>query len=190
LEHKRMFEQPTGKAEKDRSHSIMILSGIAVLAVIVLIVAVTRLKPSARVEMDTVSPVSHIYPESEPEYEQMPCPPQNVPQTEAQAYVPNLLITDIDRRKGEYPNLKSKYVRILCSVKNAGDRTIVGLQMRMVLLGFGCETLKEKIITVVPDKKAALGPGESASIDVSIDRTPDPAEIMHMRIEPYALKLN
>ena len=43
-----MFEQPTGKVEKDRSRSIMILSGIAVLAVIVLIVAVTRLKPTAR----------------------------------------------------------------------------------------------------------------------------------------------
>ena len=185
-----MFEQPTGKVEKDRSRSIMILSGIAVLAVIVLIVAVTRLKPTARVEMDMVSPVSQAYPESEPEFEQMHCPPKNVPQTEAQAYVPNILITDIDKRKGEYANLNSKYVRILCNVKNAGDRTIVGLQMRMVLFGFGCETLKEKVVSIIPEKKGALGPGESVSIDVSIDRSPDPSEIMHMRIEPYALKLN
>lgn len=185
-----MFEQPTGKVEKDRSRSIMIMSGIAVLAVIVLIVAVTRLKPSAQVEMDPVSPVSHEYPESEPEYEQMPCPPQNVPQTEAQAYVSNILITDIDKRKGEYQNLNSKYVRVLCNVKNAGDRTVAGLQMRMVLFGFNCETLKEKVISIIPDKKPTLGPGESVSIDVSIDRTPDPSEIMHMRIEPRALKLN
>ncbi len=185
-----MFEQPTGKVEKDRSRSIMILSGIAVLAVIVLIVAVTRLKPTAQIEMDRVSPVSQAYPESEPEFEQIHCPAQNVPQTEAQAYVPNILITDIDKRKGEYPNLNSKYVRILCNIKNAGDRTISGLQMRMVLFGFNCEILKEKIINLIPEKKATLGPGESVSIDVSIDRSPDQSEIMHMRIEPYALKLN
>ena len=65
-----------------------------------------------------------------------------------------------------------------------------GLQMRMVLFGFNCETLKEKVISIIPEKKATLGPGESVSIDVSIDRSPDPSEIMHMRIEPYALKLN
>jgi hypothetical protein len=93
-------------------------------------------------------------------------------------------------RKGEYPNLSSKYVRILCNVRNGGDRTISGLQMRMVLFGFNCETLKEKIITLIPEKNAPLGPGESLSIDVSIDRSPDPSEIMHMRIEPRALKLN
>lgn len=184
-----MFEQPAGKVEKDRSRLIMILSGIAVLAVIVLIVAVTRLKPAARIEMDRVSPVSQAYPESEPEFEKMLCPPQNVPQTEAQAYVPHLLITDVDKRKGEYANLNSKYVRILCNVKNAGDRTVVGLQMRMVVFDFKCEILKEKIVSVIPDKKATLAPGESVSIDISIDRTPDPSEIMHMRIEPYALKL-
>lgn len=185
-----MFEQPTGKVEKDRSRSIMILSGIAVLAVIVLIVAVTRLKPTARVELDMVSPVSQAYPESEPEFEQMPCPPQNVLRTDAQSYVPNILITEIDKRRGEYPNLNSKYVRLLCNVKNVGDRTLTGLQMRMVLFGFNCETLKEKIISIIPEKKATLGPGESVSIDVSVDRSPDQSEIMHMRIEPYALKLN
>ncbi|MGA9772412.1 MAG: hypothetical protein WBV94_25490 [Blastocatellia bacterium] len=185
-----MFEQPNGKIEKDRSRSIMILSGIAVLAVIVLIVAVTRLKPAAKVEMDPVSPVSQAYPESEPEFEKMPCPPQNVPQTEAQAYAPNILITENDKRTGEYANLNSKYVRILCNIRNGGDRTLVGLQMRMVLFGFNCETLKEKIISVIPEKRGSLAPGESLSIDVSIDKAPDKSEIMHMRIEPYALKLN
>jgi hypothetical protein len=185
-----MFEQPNGKIERDRSLAIMILSGIAVTAVVVLIVAVTRLKPSAKVEMETVSPVSRAYPESEPDYEEMPCPPQSIPQTEAQDYVSNILFRDIDARKGEYSTLNSKYVRVLCTIKNAGDRTITGFQVRMVLFGFKCETLKEKIIGVIPDKRTALGPGESLKIDVSIDRTPHPSEIMHVRIEPYALKLN
>jgi hypothetical protein len=186
-----MFEHPAGKVEKDRSRSIMILSGIAVLAVIVLIIAVTRYKPSVGVEMDGVSPVSQAYPESEfVELGRMPCPPQEVPNTEAQAYVSNLLIRDIDKRKGEYPNLNSKYVRILCTVKNAGERTVVGLEMRMVLFGFNCEVLKEKPISIIPGKKARLAPGESVSIDASIDRSPDPSEIMYMRIEPHALKLN
>jgi hypothetical protein len=38
-----MFEQPVVKSEKDRSQTIMILSGLAVLAVIVLIIVVTSL---------------------------------------------------------------------------------------------------------------------------------------------------
>ncbi|HWN98182.1 MAG TPA: hypothetical protein VNS63_02825 [Blastocatellia bacterium] len=185
-----MFEQPTGKIERDRSRSIMILSGIAVAAVIVLIVAVTRLRPAAKVEMEPVSPVSRAYPESDPDYKEMTCPPQNVTQTEAQEYVPNILFRDIDARRGEYPTLNSKYVRILCSIKNAGERTITGLQVRMALFGYKCETLKEKTVGVIPDKKAALGPGESVNIEVSIDRTPSFSEIMHARIEPCALKLN
>src|ERR1044071_4656126 len=156
-----MFEQPAGKVEKDRSRIIMLLSGVAVLAVIALIIAVTRYKPSAGAEMDKVSPVSQAYPESEfVELGQMPCPPQEVPTSEAQAYVPNLLIRDIDKRKGEYPNLNSKYMRVLCSVKNAGDRTILGLEMRMVLFGFNCEVLKEKLINVIPGKKGRFAPGE------------------------------
>jgi len=185
-----MFEQPNGKIERDRSRSIMILSGIAVMAVIVLIVVVTRLKPAAKVEMEHVSPVSLAYPESDPDFKEMPCPPQSIPQTEEQHYVASILFRDIDARSGEYPTLNSKYMRTLCSVKNAGDRTITGLQLRMVLLGFTCETLKEKVIGVIPEKKSTLGPGESINIDVSIDRTPHRSEIMHVRIEPYALKLN
>ncbi|HJQ26565.1 MAG TPA: hypothetical protein VKA60_21800 [Blastocatellia bacterium] len=185
-----MFEQPAGKEEKDRSRSIMILSGIAVLAVIVLIIAVTRYKPASGVEVDPVRPLSQSYPESEFVEGRLPCPSQDVPNTEAQAYVPHLLIGDIDKRKGEYPNLNSKYVRILCTVKNAGDRTVLGLEMRMVLFGFNCEVLKEKLINVIPSKKARLAPGESISVDASIDRSPDPSEIMYMRIEPHGLKLN
>ena len=184
-----MFEQPAGKVEKDRSRSIMILSGVAVLAVIVLVVAVTRYKPAARVELDRVSPVKEAYPESEPDFAKMPCPPSEVPQSEAQSYVPNILITDIDKRKGEYPNLNSKYMRVVCTVKNAGNRIVEGLQMRIVLYGFNCETLKDKIITVVPGKKATLAAGDSTTVDATVDRTPDPSEVMHMRIEPYALKL-
>ena len=185
-----MFEQSNGKIERDRSRSIMILSGIAVMAVIVLIVVVTRLKPAARVEMETVSPVSRAYPESEADYKDMHCPPQSVPRTEAQDYVANILIRDIDARSGEYATLNSKYMRMLCSINNAGDRRITGLQVRMVLFGFNCETLKEKIVPVIPEKRSALGPGESLNLDVVIDRTPPRWEIMHVRIEPYALKLD
>jgi len=184
-----MFEQPAGKIEKDRSRLIMGLSGIAVFIVIALIVAVTRLKPAAHIEMDRVYPVGQAYPASEPEFEKLPCPPQAITPSEAQTYVPNLLITNIDKREGEYTNLNSRYMRVLCEVKNNGDRVLLGLQMRMVLLGFNCETLKEKIINVIPERKGSLGPGESISLDASIDRAPERSSIMHMRIEPYALKL-
>jgi len=168
----------------------MILSGIAVMAVIFLIVVVTRLKPSAKVEMESVSPVSQAYPESAPDSKELPCPPQSISQSEEQGYVGNILFRDIDARSGEYSTLNSKYIRMLCTVNNAGDRTITGLQVRMVLFGFNCETLKEKLVTVIPEKRSALGPGESLNLDVVVDRTPARWEIMHVRIEPYALKLN
>jgi hypothetical protein len=182
-----MFEKPLGREEKDRSRMIMIVSGAAVLAVIALVIVVTQyVKPAAPVDME------RVYAVYDPETEQygvaLPCPPQNVAQTEAQSYVQNIKF-DVEKATGEYPNLNSKYARISGTVKNAGDRTIAGLQLRMVVYINECELVREKVVTVIPEKKGSLGPGESLSIDMSVDRTPDKTLITHMRIEPYGLKL-
>jgi len=182
-----MFERPVGKEEKDRSRMIMIVSGAAVLAVIALIIVVTQfVKPSTPVNMERVYPVYD--PETEEFGVPLPCPPQNVPQTEAQSYVPNVKFK-VEKVTGEYPNLNTKYARIYGTVKNTGERAIVGLQLRMVVFVNECEVAREKVVTIIPEKKNSLGPGESVQIDISVDRTPDKSQITHMRVEPYAIKL-
>jgi hypothetical protein len=160
-----MFEQPAVKSEKDRSQTIMILSGLAVLVVLVLIIMVTSLgrRPSQ-------SDVAHS---GSPEFD---------------GYAPNVRINNIEKKTGERLNIR--YARILCTVQNAGDQVLVGLQLRVAVIGTGGQLQKEKIITPVPNTRDTLGPNQTMNIDVSVERVPDPSEIMDMTIELYGLKLN
>ena len=159
-----MFEQPAVKSEKDRSQTIMILSGLAVLIVIVLIIVVTSLgrRPSH----------TDVARAGSPEYD---------------AYAPNVIISNIEKKTGE--RLNYRYARILCTVRNAGDAVLVGLQLRAAVIGTGGQLIKEKIFTPVPNTRDTLGPNESMNIDVSVERVPDPSEIMDMTIELYGLKI-
>jgi hypothetical protein len=159
-----MFEQPAVKSEKDRSKTIMVVSGLAVLVVIVLIIAVTSLgRRPAQAE------IAHA---GSPEFD---------------AYVPNVRIANIEKKTGERLNIR--YARILCTVQNAGDQVLVGLQLRAAIIGTGGQLLKEKIITPVPNTRETLGPNQTMNIDVSVERVPDPSEIIEMTIDVYGLKL-
>ena len=91
-----MFEQSAAKSEKDRSQTIMILSGLAVLLVIILIIVVSSLgKRTAQADF------AHA---GSPEFD---------------SYAPNIKIGGLDKRSGERMNYR--YARILCNVENAGD---------------------------------------------------------------------
>jgi hypothetical protein len=159
-----MFEQPTVKSEKDRSQVIMILSGLAVLVVIALIIIVTSFsrRPSQ-------TDVAHAG------------------SAEFDSYASNVKITNLEKKTGERLNVR--YARMLCVVQNTGDRVLAALQLRAAVIGTGGKLIKEKIITPVPNNRDTLGPNQSMNIDVSIERVPDPAEIMDMTIEVYGLKL-
>lgn len=159
-----MFEQPAVKSEKDRSKTIMVVSGLAVLVVIVLIIAVASLgrRPSQ-------AEIAHA---GSPEFD---------------AYVPNVRIANIEKKTGERLNIR--YARILCTVQNAGEQVLVGLQLRAAIIGTGGQLLKEKIITPVPNTRETLGPTQTMNIDVSVERVPDPSEIIEMTIDVYGLKL-
>jgi hypothetical protein len=159
-----MFEQPAVKSGKDRSQTIMILSGLAVLIVIVLIIIVTSFgkRPSQ-------TDVAHS---GSPEFD---------------AYAKNVIVSNIDKKTGERLNIR--YARILCTVQNTGDQVLAGLQLRAAVIGTGGQLLKEKIISPVPNTKDTLGPNQSMNIDLSVERVPDPSEIMDMTIELYGLKL-
>src|SRR5262245_26161020 len=159
-----MFEQPTVRSEKDRSQTIMILSGVAVLAVIVLIIMVTSFgRRPAQTEVVRAGT---------PEYD---------------SYASSITISNIDTRTGE--RLNTKYARILCTVQNTGERTLAALQLRAAVIGFGGQLLREKIITPVPNNRDSLGSSQAMNIDVSLEPVPDPSEIMTMTIELHGLKL-
>src|SRR5262245_52137522 len=117
-----MFEQPAGRVEKDRSRSIMILSGAAVLTVIVLIVLVTSF--SRR------SPRMQFAHAGSPEFD---------------SYVQYVLINDIDKRHGE--RITGRYGRIKCSIQNSGDHEIDGLQVRAAAIGLSDQVYVEKVLT-------------------------------------------
>jgi hypothetical protein len=159
-----MFEQPVVKSEKDRSKAIMLVSGLAVLVVIVLIVVVTSLgRRPAQLEIVTAG---------SPEFD---------------SYASNIRIGNIEKTTGERMNIR--FARVMCTVQNAGDQTLVGLQLRVAIIGTGGQVQKEKIFTPVPNIRDALGPNQAMNIDVSVERVPDRTEIMEMTIEVHGLKL-
>jgi hypothetical protein len=142
----------------------MILSGAAVLAVIVLIILVTSFgKRPAKIEM------AH---RGEPEFD---------------SYAESLSIDNIEMKHGE--RLNTKYARILCTVRNTGDRALDGLQLRASVIGLSDEIIREKTFTPVPDIRNRLGPGQSMRIDVSLEPVPDSSLIKDMKIELHGLKL-
>mgnify|MGYP003576832268 CR=1 FL=1 len=159
-----MFEQPAGNVEKDRSRAVMIVSGLAVLAVIVLIVLVTSVKKNT-------APLEFARAGS-PEYD---------------GYISAVKFSALDQRTGE--RLNQRYGRILCTLTNSGDRIISGLQVRMAAIGLSNELLREKVATIIPGNKDTLAPGESINIDISMEPIPDPSEIQDMTLQVYGLRL-
>ena len=159
-----MFEQSSVKSEKDRSQTIMILSGLAVLLVIVLIIVVTSLG-----KRTVQSDMAHA---GSPEFD---------------SYVSNVKIGNIEKRSGERLNIR--YARILCTVENGGESVLSGLQLKASIIGTGGQPLKEKIFTPVPGTRDILAPKQTMNVDVSVERVPDPSEIMDMTIEVYGLNV-
>ena len=160
----RMFEQPAVKSEKDRSRTIMILSGFAVLAVLALIIVVSSLarRPSQ---------AEYALPGS----------------AEFDAYAANVLISDVEKVTGE--RIIGRYVVIRCVVQNIGDKVLSGLQLKATVVGTGGQLIREKIINPVPNTKGSLGPNQAMKVEVSLERVPEPWEIRDMTIELYGLKV-
>lgn len=159
-----MFEQPAQKSEKDRSRTIMILSGLAILAVIALIILVT----------------SFARRPSQTEFE-------HAGSTEFDAYAPSVLISNVEKRTGE--RITGRYALILCKVQNTGDKVLIGLQLKATVIGTGGQLIREKVITPVPNNRDTLEPNQTMKIDVSLEGVPDPSEIRDMTIELNGLKL-
>lgn len=162
-----MFEQPRENVEKDRSRLVVIISGVAVGAVILLIVLVSSFcKSGGRFEM--------AGPDSD----------------EFKAYANNIKIELVDKFEGERDLGKPvRYARLVCNVTNTGDKTLVGLQLKGTAYGFNNESLREKVTTYIPGPHRELDPGEMIRVELTMEPIPDPATIMDFKVEVAGLKL-
>jgi hypothetical protein len=160
-----MFEQPAGNVEKDRSRMIVILSSAAVAVVVGLIILVGSRSVIQPAQVELARKGSE----------------------EFDSYIEHVQITNINRTTAE--RLQNKIGIIRCRVTNAGDKTITGLQLRGVALGFNNEVLKETIITPLPRVRESLGPNQFMPIELYLEPIPDPAAVMEMTIEVYGLKV-
>lgn len=157
-----MFEESEVKSEKDRSRTIMTLSGLAILGVIALIILVTSF---ARRPSQTEFLIAGSL--------------------EFDAYAPSVSINNIEKRTGE--RITGKYALVLCRVQNDGDKLLSGLQLKATVIGLGGQVIREKIVTPVPNSRDTLGPMQAMKVEVSLERVPDPNEIKDMTIELHGL---
>ena len=162
-----MFEQPGENIEKDRSRLVVIMSGIAVGAVIVLIVMVTSFcKSGGRVEI--------AGPESD----------------EFKSYVNNIKLDLVEMREGERDLGKLvRYARLIYNVTNTGDKTLVGLQLKGTAISLSNEIIREKITTYIPGPHSELKPGETIRVELNMEPIPDPATIQDFKVEAVGLKI-
>jgi hypothetical protein len=169
----RIFEQPTGKVEKDRSRLIMIISGVAVFIVIGLII-VQRMchTDSAKIEFARAG---------SPEFD---------------SYKDSVVLSNIEKFTGERLNID--YARLHSRVRNTGDKSIVALQIRMAEIGFDGNTVKrkdgslvEKLVTVIPSQltgRKSIEPDEVMDIDLNLEPIVTD-ELMDIVVEIAGLKV-
>src|ERR1044072_3836420 len=160
-----MFEEPVGKVEKDRSHLIIGVSGVAVVLVIALIVLVSSLssRQTAKIEMSVAG------------------------SSEYDDYAQYVTVSDMVQFEGE--RLNNRYARIRCKLNNTSDKTLSGVQLRIAALGYNSETLKEKYVTPIPVTNETLNPHQTINLELFMEPIPDPAEIMQITVEVTGLKL-
>jgi hypothetical protein len=161
-----MFDQSETHQGKDRSRTVIALSGIAVLLVGALIIIVASRPPAQTTEPELAGPGS----------------------AEFDSYVNNIAITDVEKFTNN-TLIGRRQATLKANVTNKGDRVVVGLKIKAAAVGFGGETLTFRIATPVPRQKETLGPGETAKIEIQIDPIPDPAQIQDFTLQVAGLRL-
>ncbi|HUK90954.1 MAG TPA: hypothetical protein VLZ81_11180 [Blastocatellia bacterium] len=161
-----IFQPAENKAERDHSRVIMVLSGIAALIVVGAIVVVGSRSSKRPAESQMAQAGS----------------------AEFDSYAPSVAMGAVE--KATSTTLIGRKLGILRAVvTNNGDKKITGLQIKALAVGYGGETLAQRIATPIPKSRGPLGPGESAEITVYLDPIPDPSEIMDMTLQVFALKV-
>jgi hypothetical protein len=162
-----MFDQPGENVEKDRSRLVVLMSGIAVGAVILLIVLVTSFCKSGG-GIEIARPGSD----------------------EFNSYANNIKVEIVDKFVGERDlGKRVQYARLICHVTNTGDKNLIGLQLKGTAIGLSNEILREKVSPIIPGPHSELEPGEMIRVEVSMEPIPDPSTIQDFKVEVAGLKL-
>jgi hypothetical protein len=146
-----MFEQPVGKAEKDRSRTIIVASGLAVLAVIILVVLASWLGTKSQQKEE-------LFVEGSPEFG---------------AYAPFIKVEIKSQFEGE--RLNYFYRRMVCVITNTGDKTLTGLRLSASAVqntGYTLEEyqiLKEKTLNPIPNSRELLSPNQAMEAEIFIE---------------------
>jgi hypothetical protein len=181
-----LFEGRAGNVEKDRSRLIIIISGIAVFAIVGLIVLQQMFGGgSARAEMSRSG------------------------SSEFDSYKDLVVILSKDMKTGERLT-GAKFGQIKCRIQNTGDRTLVGLELHAAavdyqnveypqreLAGRKDEQGKPVIVpgkdvTVIPSEltgRDELGPGEAMDVEINLEPIPDRSQLTDMIVVVNGLRL-
>lgn len=163
----RIFEQAAGNVERDRSRLIMIISGIAVFVVIGLIV-VQQMYHTGSAKIDFARAGS-------PDFD---------------SYKDSVVLSNVERFTGKRLNIN--YARLGGRVQNTGDKSIVGLQLRLAAIDFESSVRKEKLVTIIPSQltgRKSIEPNDVMDIELNLEPVPGPGELMDIIVEVVGLKV-
>jgi hypothetical protein len=167
-----MFEQPVGKAEKDRSRIFIVAGGLAILVVIILIVLFSWLGTKKQQVMDLSFEGSAEY----------------------NSYAEFVKVEVLERKSGERFN-KSQYKRMVCLLQNLGDKTLTAVQLRGAAVRYTGETVdnfevvKEKLVTPVPTDRDSLSPKQSMRVEIFFEPLDENMAIDDLIVQVKGLKV-
>ncbi|MDQ3087698.1 MAG: hypothetical protein M3Q78_03775 [Acidobacteriota bacterium] len=161
------------KKEEKRGVNKVLLAALAVAA---LLVAgglwLLTLQPS--IEEQKQQELEGAYLESSPEFEQ---------------YTKNLIInTDTERTTESLIGLGTIAMMLHADIRNRGDKTINGLEVKVGVIDRLNNVLKEKNVMVVPKQTKKLNPNETIHIAVPMDGFKQDADRANIRWKVTAIR--
>ena len=159
--------------KEERSDNKIFLAAIAIAALLVAGgIWLLSFQPSA--EEKKQQELEGAYLESSPEFEQ---------------YTKNLIInTDTNRTTESLIGLGTIAMMLHADIRNKGDKTINGLEVKVGVVDRQNNVLKEKKVMVVPNQTQKLNPNETIHIAVPIDGFKQDADRANIRWKVTAIR--
>ncbi len=161
------------KKEEKRGVKKVLLAALAIAALLIAGgIWLLSLQPS--MEEQKQQALEGAYLESAPEFEQ---------------YTKNLIInTDINRTTESLIGLGTIAMMLHADIRNKGDKTVNGLEVKVGVVDRWNNVLKEKKVMVVPKQTAKLNPNETIHITVPIDGFKQDADRANIRWKVTAIR--
>lgn len=165
-----LFEK---KKEEKRGVNKILLAALAVAALIVA-GGIWLLSVQPTMEEQKQQELKGAYLESAPEFEQ---------------YTKNLIInTDMNRTTESLIGLGTIAMMLHADIRNKGDKTINGLEVKVGVVDRLNNVLKEKRVMIVPKQTERLNPNETIHIAVPMDGFKQDADRANIRWKVTAIR--